>query len=80
MGSESDEKQSPIEFVITPNLVKIPASNQAVMLNISAKLKNSYMLEFENPTMQRSNSMHSSSSPSQRPLSALQRFNSEELS
>ena len=37
-------QQSPIEFSIQPNIVKIPAGAQAVMLMISAKLKNSYQL------------------------------------
>lgn len=45
---QPDEKespqQSPIEFSIQPNIVKIPAGVQAVMLMISAKLKNSYQL------------------------------------
>ena len=39
--------QSPVDFTITPNVVKIPAGAQAIMLNIQAKLKNSYLLENE---------------------------------
>jgi len=40
----SEVQQSPIEFSIQPSLVKIPAGPQAVMLMLSAKLKNSYQL------------------------------------
>ena len=46
-GGKVSERQSPVEFSIQPNVVKIPAGVQAVMLNISAKLKNSYVLDLE---------------------------------
>ena len=42
--ASTDQHQSPIEFSIQPNVVKIPAGPQAVMLMVSAKLKNSYQL------------------------------------
>ena len=42
--ANSEQHQSPIEFSIQPNVVKIPAGPQAVMLMVSAKLKNSYQL------------------------------------
>ena len=52
-----DSHESPIDFNITPNVVKIPAGVQAVMLNITAKLKNSYQLESESSSLlQRANS------------------------
>jgi hypothetical protein len=46
-GGKVTDRQSPVEFSIQPNVVKIPAGTQAVMLNISAKLKNSYVLDLE---------------------------------
>ena len=47
-----------MEFSIQPNIVKIPAGSQAVMLNISAKLKNSYVLEQEDQSLTRSTSLN----------------------
>jgi len=47
-STAQSETESPIEFSIQPNVVKIPAGVQAVMLMMSAKLKNSYQLELEN--------------------------------
>lgn len=55
-GTQDSDCQSPIEFVVQPSCVKIPASTQAVMLNISAKLKNSYQLSGAGPVpLQRAN-------------------------
>ena len=36
---------SPIEFGTNPSVIKIPANSVSVMLNVIAKLKNSYTLE-----------------------------------
>lgn len=52
----ASEQQSPVEFGVAPVAVKIPAGTQAVMLNISAKLKNSFLLAQENLSMLRSKS------------------------
>ena len=57
LGDSSDlENTSPIEFTIQPNVVKIPAGTQAVMLNVTGKLKNSYTLESEDLVLERRNS------------------------
>lgn len=42
-GDEKKPSQSPIEFVAMPSNVKVPANGQAIV-NIAAKLKNSYQL------------------------------------
>jgi len=39
------QASSPIEFGTNPSVIKIPANSVSVMLNVIAKLKNSYTLE-----------------------------------
>jgi len=46
-GSPDLKSQSPVDFSInhTPSVIKIPANSGPVMLNVIAKLKNSYQLD-----------------------------------
>ena len=46
-GENNDDEISPIEFSLPVTTLKVPASSQAVILNVSAKLKNSYILALE---------------------------------
>lgn len=53
-GNLSAVSQSPIEWTISPSSIKIPANSQTTMLNVVAKLKNSYTIK--NQPLKKSNS------------------------
>ena len=57
--SPDQKSQSPIDFQIghTPAVVKIPANQGPVMVNVMAKLKNSYQLDVSETTLKRANSV-----------------------
>lgn len=44
-GNLSAVSQSPVEWTISPSSIKIPANSQTTMLNVIAKLKNSYTIK-----------------------------------
>ena len=47
LGTPDMKAQSPVDFTVnhSPSLMKIPANSGPVMLNVIAKLKNSYQLD-----------------------------------
>ena len=53
-GSPDLKSQSPVDFSInhTPSVIKLPANSGPVMLNIIAKLKNSYQLDISQNSKQ----------------------------
>ena len=51
-GAANPNASSPIDLVANPCVIKIPANSVSVMLNVIAKLKNSYTLE--TPQLERS--------------------------
>jgi hypothetical protein len=44
-GSANAVSQSPIDWSITPNVIKIPSNSMTTMLNVTAKLKNSFAIK-----------------------------------
>jgi len=44
-GNLNSVSQSPIDWTISPNVIKVPANSQITMLNVIAKLKNSYTMK-----------------------------------
>ena len=46
-GNLTALSQSPIEWTVSPSSIKIPANSQTTMLNVVAKLKNSYTIKHQ---------------------------------
>lgn len=44
-GSIDAVSHSPIDWTVSPNVIKIPANSLTTMLNVTAKLKNSYTMK-----------------------------------
>lgn len=78
-GIANSTSQSPIDWTITPATLKIPANSVTTMLNVSAKLKNSYTIK-KSPPLKKTNSEKSEEEGSLE-LSApqLQRSNTMEV-
>ena len=60
-GNSNLTNASPVEWTIAPATLKIPANSQTTMLNVTAKLKNSYTIK-KCPQLKKVNSSNSEQS------------------